>query len=366
MMTMQTPQTTWNPAAPTAGVNGHSTRIADVIGGVTPTGFPIGAIPTQWVNPFYAHDLGAMNPYAAFPTPVTMNPYALNPLALNPFAAINPFACACPTNAFGSFVNPFVPTFHAIPNVWQSPLAVNPFATINPYVAQTLAQQTLATLPHVAPTINPFVNPVTAPISGYVNPLATNPVTATFNPFVAPIQPTVTPTAAVGTIGGTTVNPAAVPANVLTNPITASLTGIPHPAIMNPYLTNHLMQTLNSIPTTTPYFQGIHPAWSGGAFPGVFGQGVSVFPYEPFLANGVAWHPYQQLARSTCGIPSALQTINPFVTNPIATNPYLTNPYLANPIAAATGLNPFVRPGTNNPYGWACGLNPFGTTLGVC
>src|SRR5262249_43239237 len=121
MMTLQTPQTTWNPTAPAAGVNGHSTRIADVFGGVTPQGYALGGIPTPVVNPFlnYVTDVTAMNPYAAFAAqqmanPYAVNPFVVNPLAVNPIAAINPLAAI---NSFGTI----------------NPLAVNPLAAVNPF-----------------------------------------------------------------------------------------------------------------------------------------------------------------------------------------------------------------------------------------
>jgi len=404
MMTLQTPQTMWNPTAPAAGVNGHSTRIADVFGGVTPQGYALGGIPTPVVNPFfnYVSDVTAMNPYAAVAAQQMVNPYAVNPFvvnplsvnplatinpfaavnpfaAINPLAAVNPYICGCTPAAFGSFVNP---------------LALNPFAAINPFAAVnpialnplTMVNPLLATIPQVTPTIAPLT---TTPI---------NALNTTLNPFVAgaamtnPINSMINTIAP--TIPGVSVNPLVTPNLTagITNPLVSNIPGITHPAVVNPLVTG--LTTLNPLGTTpftttpfmtTPYLQGIQPTWTGGAFPGVFSQGVTAFPYDPFLGSGFATHPHYGIARGLCGT-STFPTINPFVTNsrvgtpfgtnpylanaittnPLVANPYLTNPYLTNSIAAATALNPWLRSTINHPFASACGLNPLGATLGVC
>ncbi len=409
MTTVQNPQTMWNPAAPNAGVNGHSTRIADVFGNVTPQGFAMGGIPTPTVNPLlnFAHEIAALNPLAAhafatnpFATVnpyatvnpfATVNPYAtLNPhVAMNPYATINPLAWGCPTAAFGSFVNPLAQTFHPQISAWNTPFAVNPFATVNPYgtvnpyVAQTLVQQQLAAAAHLTPTVNPFVNPLNTPVTNYVNPHVTPGFGTTVNPYVNNVQPTVNP------FQTATINPLVTPnlttgiPNTIPTTFPTNLAGIQHPAFVNPWINNCVTPTLNTIPTTHPLFQGLHTSWTGSAFPGVFNTGVNHFPVDSFLGlartaglHGVfggglhGLNPYATIntVLTNPWLTTACNT-NPYLTNGITTNPYvnpyITNPYVANTIAATT-LNPWARTAINHPFAAACGLNPLGATFGVC
>gem|GEM_PF-4834587 len=211
--TLQNPQTTWNPGVTGTGLNGHTTRLADIFGAAGATQFPFGAMPAGFVTPMFgfAQDpvtaalSGMQNPFAAAQTGLipggiypAFQSQPFNPVAtVNPFAGFNPLFQQIP---FGAFANPFVSQFGGFPTGFNtltpyattpfvSPLnAVNPLTTLNPLTTglnpiagQPICQTGLNTLTGAAFGLN---TPVTGynPITG-VNPLNTiNPV-ATVNPL---------------------------------------------------------------------------------------------------------------------------------------------------------------------------------------
>jgi len=425
MMTMQTPQGTWNPTVPTNGVNGH-TRIQDALSGVNagiygyaniPAGVanPLGAIPQAYgtVNPFMhtAQPFGqTFNPYAttlnplaqAYATPYQTAGYGLSPVqsyatAWNQPAAIHPFALAYnQTTPFGGFVNPYVNPFAQAINpaaAWQTQSlnAINPFATQNPY--QTV---------NAFPTINPFqtVNPVQA-----INPAqAINPIQA-IHPF-AGVSPMVSPfvsgclsTAAINPLTGViptqTINPFVGAFNTLPQTATA------HPAfglgIVNPLVAQQIANatlghttgysttidpiTGTIVPVGNPA-SGSFPLWTGQSTIHPVGLGVSPFQFDanlgwnlwsqPAARSWIGQHPLQAIAWQNALHTSRL--FNPFNWNGIPSNacatPFvnsITNPFIANTVSPwATGLNtlnPFVRNFVNQSLG-LCGLH--GQTPSIC
>lgn len=274
--TLPNPQTTWNPGVTGTGLNGHTTRLADIFGAAGATQLPFGAMPAGFVTPMFgfAQDpvtaalTGIQNPFVAAQTGLipggiynAFQPQPFNPVAtVNPFAAFNPLLQQTP---FGAFANPFVSQFGGFPTG---------FNTLTPYAT------------------TPFVSPLNT-----VTPLTTlNPLTTGLNPIAGqPICQTGLNAAATGYNPITGVNPL----NTI-NPIGTvnPLNTVYQTAVTNPAYAAALTQV--------PGINQINP-WVSG----IFNNGIGLT--HPLQAQLIAQQ-YQQnlLASQALQIPYAAQAIN--------------------------------------------------------